>query len=223
MSRARDGLVKTAPTPWTSQQDCVPLAIASVTAVLRECLANGLVRYSSATGLGDVHVTILPPDRIAVGSEEPNQLNLFMYHVTPHPMLGSHGRDRDAADGRAPGFRVALGVNYLLTAYSSQDFHAEILLGCAIQLLGSMPILTREIASELLQLPGKGQRSAMSRARTALSSSFTLATFDRLRVTQQFVNVEEMSKLWSALQARFRPSVAYEVSAVTLLSEGWPS
>ena len=223
MSRARDGLVKAASTPWTPQRAGVPLAIASVTAVLRECLANGLVRYSSATGLGDVHVTVLPPDRISVGSEEPNQLNLFMYHVTPHPVLGSHSRDREASGERSNAFRVALDLNYLLTAYSSQDFHAEILLGCAIQLLGSMPIVTREIAGDMLQRPAKAQTSATSRARTALSSSFALAAFDRLRLTQQFVSVEEMSKLWSALQTRFRPSVAYEVSAVTLLSEGAPS
>jgi hypothetical protein len=61
-----------------------PLAIASITAVLRDLLANGLIRYASVMRLGDVNVSVLPPDRITVGSEEPNQINVFMYGVAPH-------------------------------------------------------------------------------------------------------------------------------------------
>jgi hypothetical protein len=60
----------------------------------------------------------------------------------------------------------------------------------------------------------------MSPARAALASSGLADGVDRLRVTQQFLSFEEMSKLWSVLQARYRPSVTYEVSAVRMsLSE----
>ena len=52
-------------------------AIAATTAVLRDVLANGLIRYSGVTRLGDVNVSVLPPDRVTVGADEPNQVNLF--------------------------------------------------------------------------------------------------------------------------------------------------
>ncbi len=51
-------------------QESAPLAIASVTAVLRELLGNALIKNSSLTRLGDVNVSVLPPDRITVGSDE---------------------------------------------------------------------------------------------------------------------------------------------------------
>jgi hypothetical protein len=60
----------------------------------------------------------------------------------------------------------------------------------------------------------------MSPARTALASADVIGLGDRIRMTQQFLTFEEMSKLWSVLQARYRPSVTYEVSAVGVSLEG---
>ena len=37
-----------------------------------------------------------------------------------------------------------------------------------------------------------------------------------IKVVQQFPTVDEMLKLWSSLQARYRPSLAYKLSAVVL-------
>jgi hypothetical protein len=191
-----------------------------VTAVLRELLANGLIRYSAVTGLDDVSVTVLPPDRISVAADEPSQLNLFMYRIAPHPSLARRGSDRVSGDGRPDRSRLALDLHYLLTAYSSEEYHAEILLGCAIQLLATVPVLTRELAGEMLRPPSQAPANSGSRVRTALSSAGVVAALGRLRVTQQSIGFEEMSKLWSAFQARLRPSVGYEVSSVTLSSEG---
>jgi hypothetical protein len=187
-----------------------------VTAVLRDLLANGLIRYSNVTRLGDVHVSVLPPDRIAVGSEEPNQLNLFMYRVAPHPMLAKRMLDRAPADGRVACVS-SLDLYYLLTAYGAQDFHTEILLGCAIHLLSTIPFLTSELVKEILETPtAKGARNSVSPVRTALATSGVSSSFGRLRLSQQFMPFEDMSKLWSTLQARYRPSITYEVSAVPL-------
>jgi hypothetical protein len=195
-----------------------PLAIASVTAVLRDLLANGLIRYSSVTRLGDVNVSVLPPDRITVGSEEPNQLNVFMYALEPHAALR---RATSNADGEKSGQRLTLDLHYLVTAYGAQDYHSEILLGCAVHLLGSTPILTRDIIRDALRTSStKAQKASLSPARTALASSDIIDEEATIRVTQQFLTFEEMSKLWSVLQARYRPSVTYEVSAVGVSLEG---
>ena len=69
-----------------------PLTIGTLPAVLRDILASGLIRYSAITRVGDVTVTVLSPVRIVIGTDEPNQINLFLYRVGPHsrlPRLGN--------------------------------------------------------------------------------------------------------------------------------------
>ena len=55
-----------------------PLAIAAVTAALKDLLNNGLLDHDLST-VGSFAVTAQPPDRVATGTGEPNQLNLFLY------------------------------------------------------------------------------------------------------------------------------------------------
>jgi hypothetical protein len=186
-----------------------PLAIASVTAVLKDLLGNGLVQYSGITRLGDVSVSVLPPDRITVGADESSQLNLFLYRVTPHTTLRQNSKSR-----------LTLDLHYLLTAYGSQDFHEEILLGAAVHLLNRTPVLTPEIIRKALE-PGKSKngKNMISPARAALSGFDVVNQLEQIKVTPEFLSFEEMSKLWSMLQARYRPSVTYEISAITMMAE----
>ena len=193
------------------------LAIASVTAVLKDLLGNGLVAYSDITGVGDVSVSALPPDRITAGAEEHNQLNLFMYRVTPHSSLGTEIGKRRLVPGDAQQVQLRLNLYYLLTAYGMQDFHAEILLGCAMHVLNTTPVLSTDMIREALgSSAAMKAKHLMSPARAALSASDLTSQFEQIKITPQFLSFEEMSKLWSALQARYRPSVTYEVSAVTI-------
>ena len=56
------------------------LAIASVTAVLRDLLNNGLIDSNISNVIGNVIVSTLAPDRIDVtGNDQQSQLNLFLY------------------------------------------------------------------------------------------------------------------------------------------------
>ena len=191
------------------------LEIASVTAALRSVLTNGLIRHSGATGLGDVTVTVLPPDRVSVGSEEPNQLNLFMYRVTPHSALKNA---RGAiADAGVKSRTIAFDLHYLLTAYGAQDYNSEILLGCAVQLLSGTPVLNCDALPATAESPARTRGSAGPRAGLAPAELAREAV--DIRITPQFLSSEEMSKLWSSLQARYRPSLAYEVSPVTMSLE----
>ena len=63
------------------------LAIAAVTAVLKDLLNNGLIDHDLTPSVGDVTVTALPPDRVSTAADEKSQLNLFLYQVTPNPDL----------------------------------------------------------------------------------------------------------------------------------------
>lgn len=62
------------------------LAIAGVTAVLRDLLNDGLINHNISGLLGSsVTVSVQAPDRVVTGSTpEASQLNLFMYMVTPN-------------------------------------------------------------------------------------------------------------------------------------------
>ena len=64
------------------------LALASVTALLKDLLENGLASAGVTTKIGgDATVSALPPDRVGSGADEKAQLNVFLYHVTPHSKM----------------------------------------------------------------------------------------------------------------------------------------
>ena len=121
-----------------------PLAIAAVTAVLKDLLNEGLINNDLAQ-VGSFSVSATPPDRITTGDTEPNRLNWFLYQVTPNPGWRNEGLPSFASQGgRLTNPPLALDLHYLLTAYGHVDLNAEILLGYAMELLHDTPVLTRE-------------------------------------------------------------------------------
>jgi hypothetical protein len=187
------------------------LALASVTAIVKDLLENGLASGAVTSKIGgDATVSALSPDRIPSGADERAQLNLFLYLVTPHQGLRADAR------GSLRG-ALALDLHYLLTAYGAQDFQTEILLGHAIQLLHETPVLERDRIRETLKtISHTRDRRVVGAARAALGASPLADEVERLKIEPTFLGTEEMSKLWSALQARYRPSATYRVSAVIM-------
>ena len=53
-------------------------------------------------------------------------------------------------------------------------------------------------------------------AYAALSASTLADSVASIQIVPEFPSVEDLSRLWSALQARFRPSATYKVSAVLI-------
>ena len=130
-----------------------PLAIAAVTAALKDLLNDGLLNHDLSP-VGSISVTAVPPDRVVTGQTEPNQLNIFLYQVTPN--LGWRNAGLPARDGtgvRLTAAPLALDLHYLVTAYGSQDLNAEILLGYAMHLLHETPVLTRAQLRTVLGAP----------------------------------------------------------------------
>lgn len=180
--------------------------LATMSAVLRHQLESGLARAGVASSLGgSAPVTALPPDRVATGGDERAQLNLFLYQVTPNLAW----RRREGAGG------VALDLHYLLTAYGAGDLHAELLLGHALEILRPLrslapadlqALLAEALRGEALRelvpvlAPPDGRRAGAGAA--------------QVEIGLQFLPLEELSRLWSAFQARYRPSVAFKVSLV---------
>ena len=196
-----------------------PLAIAAVTAALKDLLNDGLLNHQDLSSIGSFSVTALPPDRVTTGQNEPNQLNLFLYQVTPN--LGWRNAElpsRNTQGARLSNAPLALDLHYLLTAYGSQDFNAEVLLGYAMQLLHETPVLTREQLRIVLGAPSPVNGSILPSLFGTLSAVDLADQVELIKITPVFLSTEELSKMWTAMQARYRPTMAYMASVVLIQS-----
>jgi Pvc16 N-terminal domain len=196
------------------------LSIAAVTAVLKNLLGNGLVAAASGSGIGDVNITALPPDRLTTGTDERSQLNLFMYRVSPFSALANRAAFVSPEQPPSKGNSsppLAVELSYLLSACGAEEFHAEVLLGTAMQLLHRTPVLTPDTIRVALDAFSTKKGKVQSHpVKLAIAESQLADQPQQIRITPQFLTFEDMSKLWSALQARYRPSVCYQVSAVMI-------
>ena len=198
------------------------LAIASVTAVLRDLLNDGLINKDITSVVGNVIVSALPPDRIDVSSNDQNsQLNLFLYQVTPNASWRNVGLPARNANGdRISNPPLALNLHYLLTAYGAQDLHAEILLGYGMQLFHETPVLPRNSIRSSLQNPSHvGSGSHLPAEMRALLTSELAEQVEQIKIVPETLNTEEISRMWSAFQAHYRPTAAYQASVVLIESK----
>jgi Pvc16 N-terminal domain len=198
------------------------LAIASVTAVLRDLLNNGLIDHDVSNVLeSDVTVTSLPPDRIDITpSAQVSQLNVFLYHVSPNvAWRNARLPSRDSDGNRISNPPLALDLHYLITAYGVQELDSEILLGYAMQLLHETPILTRAAIRRSLAPPSiVGTGTDIPARLRELATSELAEQFEQIRIVPVQLNTEEMSKLWAAFGTKYRPTAAYQASVVLIES-----
>ena len=192
------------------------LGVACVTAVLKSLLENAFVEEGLAARLGDAQVSALPPDRVPIGPDERSQLNLFLYRLTPN----TRWRDRSggsAANGAASKSELLLDLHYLLTAYGEQDLVPEILLGHAIRVFQSSATLDVEtVRGALGSGTLNGSAALLSPGRAVLATADVSDVIGEIAIAPEFLGTEELSRIWSALQARYRPSATYKVSATLI-------
>jgi hypothetical protein len=192
------------------------LAIASVTAVLRDVLNNGLISHDVTGAIGvSVSATALPPDRIdTTATPPPTQLNLFLYQVTPN--TGWRNVDLPSRDGngnRLSNPPLALDLHYLLTAYGADELHSEILLGYGMQFLHETPVLARDAIRRSLTAE-IGDPPALQ----SLSASELPEQVEQIKLIPEVLSTEEVSKLWAAFGTRYRPTASYRASVVLIQS-----
>ncbi|WP_417067310.1 DUF4255 domain-containing protein [Niveibacterium terrae] len=198
------------------------LAIAAVSAVLKDLLNDGLIQHNAAGVLGSsVTVSVGPPDRVVpADGTEASQLNLFLYQVSPNPAwLNMSLPSRSAGDGqRLANAPLALNLHYLLSAYSGGDLHGEILLGYALQLLHENAVLPRQaIHTALTPSPDLG--GTLPAALRALAISGLENQAEQIKISPEYLSTEDLTKLWTATQSPLRPSASFLVSVVLIASE----
>ncbi len=163
-----------------------------------------------------VDVTIAPPDASITGMTDV-RLNLYVYQVSENGYLKNQdipGRTHPGAFGHPP---LSLDLYYLLTAYggseteSDSDLRAQEILGDAMRVLHDFPVVADE-----LQI----SRPAVGTVGDPILDARLLGEFEQVKITQQPVTLEDLSKLWTALpKANFRRSVAYHVCVVQIESQ----
>jgi hypothetical protein len=197
------------------------LAIAGVTAVLKDLLDSGLIEHQITDAMGaGVAVSSLAPDAVPIeGPDAVPRLNLFLHQVTPNAAWrNAELPSRDARGRRIANPPLALDLHYLLTAYGIDELQAEVLLGYGLQLLHEHPGIGREQIRTALN-PQPVSAALLPTVYQALSSADLAEQVEMLKITPESMNSEEMSRLWSALQAHYRPTAAFQVSVVLIRSQ----
>ena len=194
------------------------LAMAGVSAVLQYYLTNLYTPLATLFG-GTVKVSAKAPDMVqeafTAGSPE-NQVNLFLHQVTHNAGWRNQDQPSVGPDGmtRLSNPPLALDLHYLLTAYGSEDWQAEALLGFALLMLHENPVLTRhDISHAITQLPTNDPSNPLSAPLGAVGLADQI---EMLKITPSTLGREEMAWLWTALKADYRPTFPFQVSVVLI-------
>ncbi|MDD5094795.1 MAG: DUF4255 domain-containing protein [Dehalococcoidia bacterium] len=184
------------------------LAIAAATSTFSQLLGE------AARVIDEAKVTIGRPKE-----GTPTGINLFLYQVSPNQAL----RNADLVTRRSDGTlaqrpQAALDLHYLLTFYGAESkLEPQILMGSAVSLLHSRPILTREmIRTEI-------ERCLTEDPHHYLATADLADQIEKVRFTPDALNLEELSKLWSVFfQIPYALSVAYTASVVLIEAQESP-
>ena len=145
--------------------------------------------------LTDLDVTLDSPANLQTGNNDTYaRLNLYLYRVVENP----HAKNQlwqTMPSGRQKYPPLALNLYYLLTPYASDPLSAHQVLSHAMQCLHDNAILKGDQLSEPLQLG-----------------------MEQLSIVLCPLELEELTRVWNALQTPYRLSVGYEVRIALLHS-----
>jgi len=194
------------------------LAIAGVSAVLKDLLDNAVI---DASANAPIKITTQAPHRCEKYFSEVPYINLFLYHLDFNTGWRNMGLPScDGGGQRLSNPLLALNLRYVVAASGTKDIESEILLGYAMKTLHENPVLTRDAIRTALAsgIPDVG--TAVLPAPLQPQNQIGLADqVEQIRITPQPMNSEELSKMWTALQAKQNPSMAYLVTVVLIESK----
>lgn len=199
------------------------LRIAAVTQVLKDLLNDGLINNDvSGITQNNITVTALSPDKIQTGDgTEVSSLNIFMYQASYNQGWRNIGLPSINSNGeRITNPPLAIDLHYILTAYGASELHTDILLGMGMKFFHENPILSRELiaeATEQVQVGNDG--NSLPESLSFLSQSFLANQIELVKIIPEVFTIDEISKLWTALGAKYRPTAAYKATVVLIESE----
>ena len=210
----------------------VHFAIPATTFVLRNLIQKRVnAAYGSFSG---PTVSTEPPPRPPATAAPPNPgpqpepagLHLFLHHAGPNAAWRNMYEPHVSAStgkrvAKAP---VVLDLQYMLAA-TGADLEREVLLGIGISALTRNAIVPRAMVQSILAA------IAIPNPPTRLLDTLTAEPLhdpafqpEQITVSQQPVDLDMSTKLWSALQSPLRPSAYFLVTTVFLdVTETFPA
>jgi hypothetical protein len=190
------------------------LAIAATSRVIAAIIGDAIAaaQLTLPPGiLGGATAASKPPDHVVTGPDaEPILLNLFLYHVTYNQGWREVGLPTRASDGTRIGRPpLAIDLHYLLSAYAAGDYEAQMILGIGMQAVHEVPVLFRDMITKVFTTPA-------SDIDQALASADLANQVEMIKIVPQQIGIEELSKLWTAFQSKYRVSAAYAVSVLLI-------
>ena len=191
-------------------------ALAATTQMLRSVLLDATSSLWAKLG-STPSISAVPPDRIT--TEDSDQLNVFLYRTSINPALrGDELPTRTANGSRRTRPPLALDLHYLVSAHCKVDLHAELLMGASILALEGMSILTSAATAAYFGQPTPAGISPD--VWTLVSGAMLDQQPQQVTVSFENMSIDDISKLWSVLGEKYRPSAAYLVTVVLLQPEG---
>src|SRR5215472_1860357 len=183
------------------------LAIATVTAAVREVLQPAVSKAVTGAGVG-----FSRPDSGA-GTPPSPAVNVYLYQVTPNAAHRNDDLPTRWSDGtvvKRP--QAAFDLHYLFTFHGDDSLlQPQLLLGAVASTLHAQPLISSAAIAKAI--------SDFS----FLGSSNLAGQVERIRFTPTSLSLEEFSKLWSVFfQIEYTLSVAYQASIVLLESDDVP-
>ena len=190
------------------------LAIAAVTGVIKSLLNKALSDSLLSMGSG-AKASAVPPDRVlGENGNDPARLNLFLYQATENMGWRNVGLPSHNAIGEPlTNPPLALDLHYLLTAYGDKEFVAEALLGLGMQVLHENGTLPRGIINSVLN---SALAADEQQDRDFLLAADLARQIELIKICPENLGGEEVWRLWSSLQAKYRLSAAYRVTVVLI-------
>ncbi|MBI5958676.1 MAG: DUF4255 domain-containing protein [Chloroflexi bacterium] len=137
-------------------------------------------------------IVLDPPPDAATGSP---MLSIFLYHIEPDQHLRNQPYLTPSPESlRYPPFPLQL--HYLITPLDSEQEQNQLLLGRIIQLFHDNPLLT-----SINGVP--------------LDNSFGGSSAE-IRIMMETLSLEELSRIWYALNSVYQLSITYIVRVVTI-------
>jgi hypothetical protein len=178
------------------------LGVATVTAAIQNLLQGPALQAVPGAVL-----TTRRPEKVAGNGQDKAGINVFLYQVSSNLALSNMDLPTRNSGGlytQKP--HVALDLYYLLSFQGSDlDFEPQRLLGSAVSILHSQPVLT---ATEI---------QAAIQTNPYLSQSDLASQVELVRILPLTLSLEELAKLWSVFfQIPYILSAAYKASVVII-------
>lgn len=176
-------------------------AIAAATATIRMLLQTEVPLMDPDLQQSGFEVTTQPPD-IARKGVTKSQLNLFLYQTTVNAAWRNLNVPLQTRPGETASPPLAINLYYLITPFGLGEADDEAIshrvLGAAMSILSDHALLGPD------------------EIKNAFNGSGLETQIERVRITLQPLDIEQMFRLWSAFQTQYRLSAAYEISVILI-------